>query len=75
MIIDKKFAAGVMGFLPISDRVMMVKIEGRPFNLAIIQAYAPTADTNEDEIEKFYEDLEKAHKQVNSTDILVVMGI
>ena len=74
MIIDKKFATGVMGFLPISERVMMVKIEGKPFNLAVIQAYAPTADHNEDEIEKFYEDLEKAHKQVNTTDILVVMG-
>ena len=74
MIIDKKYAAGVMGFLPISKRVMIVKIEGRPFNLAIIQAYAPTSDHSEEDIEQFYEDMEKAHQQVKSTDILVVMG-
>ena len=74
MIIDKKYAAGVMGFLPISNRVMIVKIEGKPFNLAVIQAYAPTSDHSEEDIEQFYEDMEKAHQQVKSTDILVVMG-
>ena len=53
---------------------MIVKIEGKPFNLAVIQAYAPTSDHSEEDIEQFYEDMEKAHQQVKSTDILVVMG-
>ena len=74
MIISKKYAKAVMGFLPISRRVMVVKIEGKPFNLAIIQAYAPTADHSEEDIEEFYEDLEKACKHVASTDVMVVMG-
>ena len=74
MIIGKKYTKSVMGFLPISRRVMVVKIEGKPFNLAIIQAYAPTAEHSEEDIEEFYEDLEKACKHVASTDIMVVMG-
>ena len=74
MIISKKYTKAVMGFLPISRRVMVVKIEGKPFNLAIIQAYAPTADHSEEDIEEFYEDLEKACKYVASTDVMVVMG-
>ena len=74
MIISKKYTKAVMGFLPISRRVMVVKIEGKPFNLAIIQAYAPTADHSEEHIEEFYEDLEKACKHVASTDVMVVMG-
>ena len=74
MIISKKYTKSVMGFLPISRRVMVVKIEGKPFNLAIIQAYAPTAEHSEEDIEEFYEDLEKACKHVASTDIMVVMG-
>ena len=74
MIISKKYTKAVMGFLPISRRVMVVKIEGKPFNLAIIQAYAPTADHSEEDIEEFYEDLEKACKHVASTDVMVVMG-
>ena len=74
IIMHKKYAEAVMGFLPISKRVMVVKLQGKPFNLAVIQAYAPTADKPDEEIEEFYEDLEKAYKQVKSTDILVVMG-
>ena len=74
MIISKKYTKAVMGFLPISSRVMVVKIEGKPFNLAIIQAYAPTAEHPDEDIEKFYEDMEKACQQVASTDIMVVMG-
>ena len=74
VIIHKKYAAAVMGFLPISKRVMVVKLQGKPFDLAIIQAYAPTADKTEEELEEFYADMEKAYKNVKATDILVVMG-
>ena len=74
IIIHKKYASAVMGFLPISKRVIVVKLQGKPFNLTVIQVYAPTADKTEEELEEFYEDLEKAYKHVNSTDILIVMG-
>ena len=74
IIIHKKYASAVMGFLPISKRVIVVKLQGKPFNLTVIQVYAPTADKTEEELEEFYEDLEKAYRHVNSTDILIVMG-
>ena len=64
----------LQGYLPISDRVIMAKFEGKPANIVIVQLYAPTNDHSDDEVEEFYADVKKALKQVKSGDILIVMG-
>ena len=63
-----------MGFWPISDRSILIKLEGKPFNISIIQVYAPTQDHGDEEIEAFYEEIEKAIKIVKSDEVLIVMG-
>ena len=68
----KKVSKALQGFLPISDRVIRVKFEGKP--VIIVQLYVPTNDHSDDEIEEFYADVKKALKQVESGDILIVMG-
>ena len=45
---------------PISDRVVMAKIKGQPFDINIIQAYAPTRDHSYDETEVCYEEMKQA---------------
>ena len=40
-----------------------MRIHGKPFNLLIIQVYAPTSASSEEEIEDFYSDLEDAYKK------------
>ena len=35
-----------------------VRFQGKPFNITVIQAYAPTSNTEEAEVERFYEDLQ-----------------
>ena len=67
-------AKAVEGYWPISDRVMMIKLDAKPFDLVIIQCYAPTSDYSEEELEEFYEDVQKGIKQTKSTDIVYVMG-
>ena len=37
---------------------MSVRFQGKPFNITVIQAYAPTTNTEEAEVERFYEDLQ-----------------
>jgi len=74
ILLDKETSKSVKGFWATSDRVLLIKLNGKPFNISIIQAYAPTADCNEDAISDFYEDLEKAYKQCKSDDIIYVMG-
>ena len=40
-----------------SDRMISVRFQGKPFTITVIQVYAPTGNTEEAEVERFYEDL------------------
>ena len=40
-----------------NDRMISVHFQGKPFNTMVIQAYAPTSNSEEAEVERFYEDL------------------
>ena len=41
-----------------NDRMISVRFKGKPFNITVIQVYAPTSNTEEAEVEWFYEDLQ-----------------
>ena len=41
-----------------NDRMISVRFQGKPFNIMVIQAYAPTNNTEEAEVEWFYKDLQ-----------------
>ena len=41
-----------------NDRMISVSLQGKPFNITVIQVYAPTSNTEETEVERFYEDLQ-----------------
>ena len=41
-----------------NDRMISVRFQGKPFNITVIQVYAPTSNAEEAEVEQFYEDLE-----------------
>ena len=41
-----------------NDRMISVRFQGKPFNITVIQAYAPTSNAEETEVEWFYEDLQ-----------------
>ena len=73
VLLDKERAKSVIGFWAISGRVVLVKLKGHPFNMSIIQVYALTPEHTE-EIEAFYEDIDKAKRQCKSQEIMLVMG-
>ena len=52
----------------------MLKIEGKPFNVVIVQCYAPTQDHSDEVIEEYYNEIQECLKLVKSTDDLIVMG-
>ncbi|GFO38996.1 craniofacial development protein 2-like protein [Plakobranchus ocellatus] len=60
--------------MSISDRVAVAKLVAKPLNLRIIQVYAPTSDSEDVGVEKFYEEIEKAKGYLKSQDITIVMG-
>ena len=53
IIIENKIAKSMMGFWPISDRIIMLKLEAKPFNIAVIQVYTSTQDHSDEKIEEF----------------------
>ena len=54
-------------------KMILVRFQGKPFNITIIQVYAPTTDTEEVEVEQFYEDLQ--HLELTpKKDVLFIIG-
>ena len=74
LMMKNDIAKLVSGYWPVSERVLVVRIKGKPFYLSIIQVYAPTSDCSDEKIDEVYEQLESARKQSKFQDIVIVMG-
>ncbi|XP_071509931.1 craniofacial development protein 2-like [Diadema antillarum] len=61
MLMSNEIASAMAGFYAVSERVIVLKVNSKPFNCNIIQLYAPTSACTEDEIEEFYESVEEAY--------------
>ena len=57
-----------------NDRMISVYFQGKPFNITVIQAYAPTSNTQEAEVEWFYEDLQELLELTPKRDVLFIIG-
>ena len=57
IIVNKRVLNAVLGCNLKNDKMISVHFQGKPFNITVIQAYAPTSNTEEAEVERFYEDL------------------
>ena len=58
IIVNKRVQNAVLGCNLKKDRMISVHFQAKPFNITVIQVYAPTSNTGEAEIEWFYEDLQ-----------------
>ena len=56
IILNKKVWNAVLGYNLKNDRMISVHFQGKPFNITVIQVYALTSNTEEAEVEWFYED-------------------
>ena len=57
-MVNKRVQNAVLGCNLKNDRMISVRFQGKPFNITIIQVYAPTSNAEEAEVERFYEDLQ-----------------
>ena len=57
IMVNKKDRNAVLGCNLKNDRMISVRLQGKLFNITAIQVYAPTSNTEETEVEWFYEDL------------------
>ena len=56
-MVNKRVRNEIFGCNLKNDRMISVRFQGKPFNITVIQVYAPTSNTEEAEVEWFYEDL------------------
>ena len=54
--------------------MISVRLQGKPFNITVIQVYAPTSKAEETEVERFYEDLQDLLEVTPKKDVLFIIG-
>jgi exonuclease III len=74
IICGKQTAGTILGYNPINDRIITMRIQGKPMNMTIIQVYAPTANASEEDHENFYGKLQETIDTMPKADILILMG-
>ena len=74
IIVNERVQNPVLGCSLKNDRMISVCFQGKPFNVTSIQAYAPTSNAEEAEVERFYEDLQDLLELTLKKDVLFIIG-
>ena len=73
-MVNKRVRNAVLGCNLKNDRMISVHSQGKSLNITVIQAYAPTSNTEEAEVERFYEDLQDLLELTPNKDVLFIIG-
>ena len=74
IIVNKRVRNAVPGCNLKNDRMISLHFQGKPFDIMVIQAYAPTSNAEETEVEWFYEDLQDLLELTPKKDVLFIIG-
>ena len=74
IMVNKRVQNAVLGCNLKKDRMISVHFQGKPFNITVIQVYAPTSNAEEAEVERFYEDLQDLLELTHTKDVLFIIG-
>ena len=74
LIVKKRVQNAVPGCNLKNDGMISVHFQGKPFNITVIQAYAPTSNAEEAEVEWFYEDLQDLLELTSIKVVLLIIG-
>ena len=73
-MVNKRVQNAVLGCNLKNNRMISLHFQGNPFNITVIQVYAPTTNTKEAEIERFYEELQVLLELISKKDVLFIIG-
>ena len=74
LILNKRVHNAILWCNLKNDRMISVRLQGKPFNNTVIQVYAPTSNAEEAEVERFYEDLQDLLELTPKKDLLFIIG-
>ena len=72
--VNKRVQNAVLGCNLKNDRMICVRFQGKPFNITLIQVYAPTSNAEEAEVERVCEDLQDLLELTTKKDVLFIIG-
>ena len=70
IMVNKTVQIAVLGCNLKNDIIISLRLQGKPFNITAIQVYTPTSNTEEAEVERFYEDLQDLLDLTPKKDVL-----
>ena len=73
-MVNKRVKNAVLGCNLKNDRMISGRFQGKPFNITVIQIYAPTSNAEEAEVEWFHEDLQDLLELTPNKDVLFIIG-
>ena len=73
-MVNKRVRNAVLGCNLKKDRMISVRFQDKPFNITVIQVYAPTSNAEETEVEWFYENLQDLLELTPKKDVLFIIG-
>ena len=73
-MVNKRVQNAVLRCSLKNNRIISVCFQGKPFRITVIQVYAPTSNTEEAEVERFYEDLQDLLELIPPKDVLFIIG-
>ena len=74
-MVNKRVRNAVLGCNLKNDRMISVRFQGKPFNITLIQVYAPTSNAEEAEVERFYEDPQDLLEVTPQKYVLLITGM
>ena len=74
IIVSKRVQNAVLGCSLKNGEIISVCFQGKPFSITVIQVYAPTSNTEEAEVEWFYEDLQDLLELTPKKDVFSIIG-
>ena len=74
LLVNKSIINSILGWYPISSRLISIRLRATPFNITVVQVYAPTTDYDDDQVEEFYTQLQNIADQVDKNDTLIIQG-
>ncbi len=74
VILSKETKKTLIGYSPINDRILKVRLQAKPYNVSIIQCYAPTTAASDEEMKDFYNTLQETMDTIPHRDVKIVMG-
>ena len=74
IMVNKRVQNAVLGCNLKNDRMISVRLQGKTFNITVIQVYALPSNAEETEVERFYEDLQDLLELTPKKDVLLIIG-